>query len=134
MEYSSSYPTGERALQKRTRIRIAVIVVYCVVLSAACLDTEPRSFVIADSKKYEASLFRQHCAICHGTEGEGRTLDDGKVVPSLRTGEFKFRTEAEIYKQIADGGNGMTPFRGQLTERELQLMATFVRDELRGVR
>ena len=76
-------------------------------------------------------MFRQHCAICHGPEGEGKTLDDGKVVPNMRFGELKFKTEAEIYKQLAEGGNGMTPFRDQLTKRELDLMTKFVHDELR---
>lgn len=86
---------------------------------------------MADSKAYEASLFRQNCAICHGPEGEGKILDNGTTVPSLRQGEFKFKTEAEILRQISQGGNGMTPFRGQLTDRELDLMAKFVHDELR---
>lgn len=88
--------------------------------------------MIADSKSYEASLFRQNCAICHGPEANGRTLDDGTVVPSLREGEFKFKTEDEIYTQIAEGGHGMLPFRSQLTERELRLMAEFVGKDLRG--
>ena len=78
---------------------------------AACFDEKPKGYVIADSKSYETSLFRQNCAICHGPEANGRTLDDGKVVPSLRAGEFKAKTEAEIRHQISDGGNGMTPFR-----------------------
>jgi len=76
-------------------------------------------------------MFRQHCAICHGPEGEGKTLDDGTVVPNMRFGELKFKTEAEIYKQLAEGGNGMTPFRDQLTKRELDLMTKFIHDELR---
>jgi mono/diheme cytochrome c family protein len=83
-------------------------------------------------KSYEASLFRQNCAICHGPEGDGKVLENGTKVPSLRQGEFKFHTEEEIYKQIANGGNGMTPFRDQLSERELHLMAAFVHDRLRG--
>jgi mono/diheme cytochrome c family protein len=77
-------------------------------------------------------MFRQHCAVCHGPEAEGRMLDDGRIVPSLRTGNFKAITTDAIYKQIADGGNGMTPFRNQLTERELQMMAEFVQRDLRG--
>jgi cytochrome c len=88
-------------------------------------------FSVSESKSYEASLFRQHCAICHGPEGQGNVLENGTKVPSLREGEFKFHTEDEIYKQIANGGNGMTPFRDQLTERELHLMAQFVHDKLR---
>ncbi|MCA1589381.1 MAG: cytochrome c [Acidobacteria bacterium] len=100
-------------------------------LVAACLDRKPKNVVIADSKAYEASLFRQQCAVCHGAEGEGKKLDDGTLVPSLREGQFKVRTEVEIHSQIANGGNGMTPFRGLLTERELRLMTEFVRRDLR---
>ena len=76
-------------------------------------------------------MFRQNCAICHGPEGEGRTLDDGKQIPNLRDGVHKFISEAEIYKHIADGGNGMTPFRDQLSARELQMMVDFVVNDLR---
>ena len=75
-------------------------------------------------------MFRQNCAICHGPEAEGRTLSDGKVVPNLRQGEFKYKTDAQIYQHISEGGNGMVPFRGQLTEREIKLMVDFVQRDL----
>lgn len=111
--------------------KFGIFFYFAVVLTVACGKSTGTRYSIANSKSYEASLFRQNCAICHGPEGEGKTLDDGKVVPNMREGELKFRTEAEIYKQIAEGGNGMTPFRGQLTERELNMLVKFVRDELR---
>ena len=114
------------------RFKLLIILVFVVFSISSCFDSKPKHFVIADSKSYEASLFRQHCAICHGPEGEGKVLDDGTKIPSLREGEFKFKSEAEIYKQISDGGNGMSPFRDQLTDRELKLMATFVHNELRS--
>lgn len=114
------------------KVKLFVIGFFILLGFLACSDSKPEGFVIADSKKYEASLFRQNCAICHSVNGEGKTLDDGKIVPSLRSGEFKFKTEAEIYKQIADGGNGMTPFRLLLSERELKLMSEFVYKDLRG--
>lgn len=113
------------------RIKFIAVVIFTAIGVSACFNTKPAGYVIADSKSYEASLFRQHCAVCHGPEGNGRTLDDGKQVPSLREGEFKFKTEGEIYKQIAGGGNGMTPFRDQLTDREIKLMVKFVHDDLR---
>ena len=109
---------------------LAVLLIALIGLSA-CFNSKPARYSIANNKTYEASLFRQNCAICHGPEGEGKTLDDGKVVPNMRYGELKFHSEAEILKQIADGGNGMVPFRNQLTTRELNLMAKFVHDELR---
>jgi mono/diheme cytochrome c family protein len=114
------------------RLKIIVIILAAVFATAACFNSGTKRYVIADSKAYEASLFRQHCAVCHGPEGEGKITDDGKKVPSLREGEFKFKTRDEIYKQISQGGNGMTPFKDQLTERELRLMTEFVYKDLRG--
>lgn len=98
----------------------------------SCGRVAPAGYRIADDNGYEASLFRQHCAVCHGPEGEGKTLADGTRVPSLRQGDFKFRTTSEIARQISEGGHGMTPFRSQLSEREINLMAEYVHDKLRA--
>ena len=113
------------------QVKALIITVFLVFAVAACFSSKSKRYVIADSKAYEASLFRQNCAICHGAEGQGKTLDDGKVVPNMREGELKFHSEAEILKQISAGGNGMAPFRDLLTERELNLMAKFVHEKLR---
>lgn len=112
--------------------KLGVVICFLGACTAACFTSEPKKFVISESKAYEASLFRQNCAICHGPEGEGKTLDDGRQIPNLRDGEFKYKSDAEIYRHISEGGNGMTPFRGQLTEREINMMVNFVRNELRG--
>ncbi len=112
-------------------IKVFAVVLFCSIVIAACFSNKGQRYAITDGKDYEASLFRQNCAICHGPEGEGRTLDDGTVVPNMRDGELKFHSEAEIYKQISDGGNGMPPFRDQLTQRELDMMTRFIHDKLR---
>ena len=99
-------------------------------LSVSCSHTPP-VYSLENDKSLNASTFRQQCALCHGYDGDGKTLDDGKVVPSLRHGEHKFKTTDEIYNQITNGGNGMTPFRDILTEKERRQMADFVHDKLR---
>lgn len=114
------------------RLKFIMIAGSLLIGLAACLSNKPKRYSITDSKAYEASLFRQNCAVCHGPEGEGKTLDDGKQVPNLRDGDFKFKTDSEIYRHITEGGNGMTPFRDQLTERELKMMVDFVQNDLRG--
>ena len=76
-------------------------------------------------------MFRQNCMICHGPEGEGKTLDDGRVIPNIRDGAHKYNTPEEIYRHISDGGNGMVPFRDQLTKREIDLLVNFVLNDLR---
>ena len=115
------------------RTKVFIVLLFAVLATAVgCFKSVNSRFVIAESKRYEASLFRQHCAICHGSEGEGKVLSDGTKVPSLREGEFKAKSEAEIHNQIANGGNGMTPFRNQLSQRELELMTNFILRDLRG--
>jgi len=116
------------------RAKVVVLTLFICLAAFGCFKSQPKRYVISESKAYEASLFRQNCAICHGPEGEGKTLDDGRQIPNLRDGEHKYKTDAEIYHHIAEGGNGMTPFRGQLTEREINLMVRFVQDELRTAR
>lgn len=112
-------------------LKLLVLGLTLLLLALACSKPNKPRYVIAESKAYEASLFRQNCAICHGPEAEGKTLYDGRQTPNLRQGEFKYKTDAEIYHHIADGGNGMVPFRGQLTDREINLMVRFVQDDLR---
>lgn len=114
------------------RSKFLVVVLFTMFAAVACSNSGQRNYVIAESRTYEASLFRQNCAICHGPEGDGRTLDNGTVVPSLRHGQFKSTTDAQIYKQIADGGNGMLPFRRMLSDREIKQLVALVQRDLRG--
>ncbi len=112
--------------------KLLILVAFSAFVIAACKGSEKGKFVISNSKSFEASLFRQNCAICHGPEANGRTLDDGTIVPGLREPPFKYKTDGEIYDHIANGGNGMVPFRDQLTERELRMMVEFVQKDLRA--
>jgi len=114
------------------RLKVVVICAFAIFAVIACGTAANKPFVIAESKSYEASLFRQNCSICHGPEGDGRTLGNGLKVPSLRQGQLKALTEAAIENQITNGGNGMVPFRNILTNREIKLMTKFVYSDLRG--
>jgi mono/diheme cytochrome c family protein len=114
------------------RIKLSASALFLIGFLLACAQSAQKGIVVAESQKYEAALFRQNCAICHGAEAEGRTLDDGRIVPSLRSAAHKFNTRAEIYRQITEGGNGMLPFRSSLSERERQMLTDFVDRDLRG--
>lgn len=113
------------------RAKLFAVAMFAAIGLAGCIGGGVR-YVIGESKAYEASLFRQNCAICHGPEGDGKILDDGTKVPSLREGDFKAKTENQIYDQIANGGNGMVGFRRQLSEREMRLLVDLVKRDLRG--
>ena len=107
---------------------------FCAIAFFACTSNKARSpegISIADSDAYEASVYRQNCATCHGLEGHGKTTN-GIRVPSLRFGEPAMRSEEEIYKQISVGKLPMPSFKGQLTESEMRRMAKFVKEEVQG--
>ena len=88
-------------------------------------------FNITESKSYEASLFRQNCAICHGQEANGKEME-GILIPSLRYGEAATLSEEQIYTQIHDGKLPMPAFKNQMTEDEIKRMVKFVRRDLQG--
>ena len=114
------------------KLKIFVIVLFVVFAVIACSTGKAKNgIIIANDKSYEASIFRQNCAICHGAEAEGRQMD-GRVIPSLRRGETAQKSEREIYNQIYNGGNGMLPFKGQLSENEIQRMVKFVKYDLQA--
>lgn len=115
-------------------VKLLSLLALVVITIVGCSEGQrfKKEFVIADSKSYESSLFRQHCAICHGQEGNGKQLADGKLVPSLRYGDAAKRSETEIYEQIKNGKLPMPSFRNQLSEDEIQKMVKFVMRDLQG--
>lgn len=113
------------------RAKLGIAAIFALLFLVSCVKNGSERYSITTSKAYEASIFRQNCAICHGPEGEGKTLDDGRVIPNIRDGAHKYRTGDEIYNHIANGGNGMVPFRDQLTESEIRSMVDFVMKDLR---
>lgn len=110
---------------------VAIVYLIVVISAAACVSSKPARYSIIESKTYEASLFRQNCAICHGPEAMGKTLGDGRVIPNIRDGKHIYTSDEQIFRHISDGGNGMVPFRDMLTEREIKMLVRFVQDDLR---
>lgn len=115
------------------RIKLAVLCIFAAFFVAACVQnaSQRNGIVIAESKSYEASLFRQNCAICHGAEANGKEMD-GRLIPSLRFGDATKKSEEEIYLQIRDGKLPMPAFKNQLSEKEIRQMTDFVLYDLQA--
>lgn len=117
------------------KIKLLTVFLFIAFGLLACSKdkTKRKDFVIADSKSYEASIYRQNCAICHGNEANGKEID-GKLIPSLRYGDAANKSEEEIYQQIKEGKLPMPSFKHQLSEKEIRQMVQFVRRDLQGKR
>lgn len=116
-------------------LKTATVLIFVLFGVFACSNgiAKRNEFNISESKSYEASLFRQNCAICHGQEANGKELN-GTLTPSLRYGEAATLTEEQIYTQIKEGKLPMPAFKNQLTEEEIRKMVRFVRRDLQGKR
>jgi cytochrome c551 len=73
-----------------------------------------------------AEVFATNCSVCHGSSGHG-----GAGGPDLRTMP-KAKTEAGVIEQVTNGGGGMPPFKGQLSEEEISNVAAFVVQDVVG--
>ena len=118
---------------RRPKTKTVIVCLFAAFAIFACSsgNATRREFNIAESKSYEASLFRQNCAICHGQEANGKEID-GKLIPSLRYGDAATKPEEEIYQQIKEGKLPMPAFKNQLSEAEIKRMTQFVRRDLQG--
>lgn len=73
-----------------------------------------------------AEVFATNCSVCHGDDGHG-----GAGGPDLRTMP-KAKTEEGAIEQVTNGGGGMPPFGGQLSEEEIENVAAFVVQKVVG--
>jgi mono/diheme cytochrome c family protein len=71
-----------------------------------------------------AQLFRDNCQSCHGPEGTG-----GHVGPDLQKSSVA-ENLAQVEKQVRNGGGGMPPFSGVLSDKEIDVVAHYVVEEI----
>jgi cytochrome c551 len=81
------------------------------------------------------TTYNNACVKCHKDNGEGGTVDvDGEKVrvPSFKGAHAHKDTDADYFKQIADGGEGMPKFKGRLTEEQINGLVRFIRAEFQA--
>jgi cytochrome c553 len=113
----------------KLKVFVAFLFVAFTIFACSNGNSKRSEFNISESKSYEASIFRQNCAICHGQEANGKEID-GKLIPSLRYGDAATKSEEEIYQQIKEGKLPMPAFKNQLSEKEIRQMVQFIRRDL----
>jgi cytochrome c551 len=71
-----------------------------------------------------AAVFSENCSVCHGATGHG-----GNGGPDLTTMPLA-QTEEGAIQQVTNGGGGMPPFGGTLSEEEIANVAAYVVQEI----
>ena len=112
------------------RAALASVVLAALTAAAGCGAPGGGAPAAAESRSH--TLFRRHCAACHGPDGGGGQVGTLNV-PSLREPHALQYTEQQIFDQISKGSSrGMPPFSYTLTDEEIRLLARFVREEIQG--
>ncbi len=71
-------------------------------------------------------VFAEQCSVCHGATGHG-----GNGGPDLTTMP-KAKEQAGAEEQVTNGGGGMPPFKGVLSEEEIKNVAAYVVEDIVG--
>jgi cytochrome c6 len=74
-----------------------------------------------------AATFRAKCAMCHGPDGAGSEVGKSMNIPDLRSAAVQKLPDAQLAQIIADGKNGMPPFKSSLTEPQIHAVVTYIR-------
>jgi len=92
-----------------------------------------------DVRAHGESLYTDHCAACHGADGEGgRTPAGVAYVPLAGNRKVLLEAPANLIHIVVNGGfppttagnprpYGMPPFGPSLTDAEIAVLATYVR-------
>jgi quinohemoprotein ethanol dehydrogenase len=71
-----------------------------------------------------AQLFSDNCETCHGPNGAG-----GHVGPDLQKSPVA-ENLARVEKQIRNGGGAMPPFEGVLSDKQIDVVAQYVVEQI----
>jgi cytochrome c551 len=87
-------------------------------------EAEPGATSAGGDPEAGAMVFSENCSVCHGATGHG-----GNGGPDLTTMPLA-QTEEGAIQQVTNGGGGMPPFGGTLSEEEIENVAAYVVQEI----
>ena len=103
--------------------------------TAPANTSTPAPAATPDELASAAADYSQFCIKCHKADGTGGNveLDEGEKikVPSLREHGLK-DSDADLAKQIAEGGDEMPSFKKRLDQQRIDSLVRYVRREFHG--
>lgn len=76
-----------------------------------------------------ASLFKSHCAGCHGPDGKGNTpIGKSMHMRSLTSPEVQKETDKELITIIADGKGAMPAYKSRLSGSDIKELVRYIRE------
>jgi mono/diheme cytochrome c family protein len=87
--------------------------------------------VLFATEDHPSALFKEYCAKCHGEDGTGNTPKGKQLMAQDFTDpEWQAdKTDADLIKQVTNGGEDMPPFGKKLTKEQIE---SLVKNDVRG--
>jgi cytochrome c6 len=102
---------------------VAAIVRFSLIVVVAVL-----SITASRAEDNGAAIFKAKCAMCHGADGEGKTVMGAKFnIPSLSSPEIQKNSDPVLVEAITKGKNKMPEFGSKLSSSEITEAKNFVR-------
>ena len=100
------------------RVRIAIVLLLVFSLAG-----------IASAENPGKAIFTTKCALCHGADGTGKT-SIGKTlnIPDFHSPDIKKLSDADLITVVTNGKNKMPPFKGKLTDAQIDQVISYVRE------
>jgi len=109
-------------------MKSALGLLLAAVMLSAILSAETTGSAPGGGKK----IFVANCATCHGADGKGTSTGRAMGVKDLHAPEAVKMTNAQMKQLISNGKGNMPPWKGQLSEAQINEVAAFVRSLQKG--
>ena|SRR5579863_3952326 len=84
---------------------------------------------IASAENSGKAIFTSKCALCHGADATGNTaVGKSFKVKNLRSPEVRNLSDADLKTVITTGKNKMPPFKGKLTDAQIDQVISYIRE------
>jgi cytochrome c6 len=112
---SEKYESTAACFRMVVRLTALFVVLYCGTALAAPQGQTGRN------------SFNGTCASCHGQKGTPTAVGKSLNAPALGSTAVQNQTDAELHQIIANGKGNMPPFKGSLSEAEINSLIAYIR-------
>jgi mono/diheme cytochrome c family protein len=110
-----------------TYIKAGVLFVFIVVAALLFTFSTTSASVAAKEQAGPRSLYVQHCAVCHGSNGKAQTARGRKLeAADLTSADVQSMSTARIIRAITNGRVGMPSFKKKLSRQQIAQVAGYV--------
>jgi cytochrome c553 len=100
--------------------RVVAVTMLCIVLNCVTALAAPKA-------QGAQTLFNSTCASCHSQNGTPTAVGKSLNAPDLGLTDVQKHTDIELQQIISNGKGNMPPFKGNLSEAQINSLAAYIR-------